>query len=377
MPDIERINPTYRDALLAARQAGYAINRQGLEAIERAYADLLNKLLLDAREGFIDSRRAEQLRQEIFSALATFERQAQRLTELTIGHTMSTIQEIHSRVTARLIREYAGEKSGIRVTFDRLQERALAALVARSQNAANFQTLYRRKIANLAPEIDRYLNAAVTSGVSAGRGTLDLARIMANDDPRLLAALDQLRDGPVGNLREELHAGIDNVDFKAYGLDDLDVKGLRSLLYDARRIHVSESNNASRESNTAALNESPVVTAATWQRSGRHHIPDACDVLASANLYGYGPGMFPPDKWPLAPHPFCGCVQGGPVKFRPPSEWNAPKGPSRPLEKDPGAAEHFDRFADGWTDRERERQVALVRGVIAEVEGKAGPKRAA
>lgn len=376
MPDIERINPAYRDALLAAREASFAINRQGLEAIERAYADLLVKLLNDARDGFIDGARAERLRQEIFSVLAEFERRAQRLTELTISHTMATVQEIHSRVTARLIREYAGEKSGIRVTFDRLQERALAALVARSQNAANFQTLYRRKIVNLAPEIDRYLNAAVSSGVSAGRGTLDLARIMANDDPRLLAALDRLRNGPVGNLREELHAGVDNVDLAKYGLEEADLKGLRSLLYDARRIHVSESNNAARESNTAALNESPVVIAAKWSTSGRHHIPDACTVLASANLYGYGPGLFPPDKWPLAPHPFCGCYQGGPVRFRLPSEWNTPKGPSRPLERDPGAAEHFDPFADQWTDRERERQVALVRGVIAEVEGKIGPKAA-
>jgi hypothetical protein len=93
-----------------------------------------------------------------------------------------------------------------------------------------------------------------------------------------------------------------------------------------------------------------------------------CDVLAESDFYGYGPGMYPPDKWPLAPHPFCACSQAGPVLFRPPSEWGTPKPPSRALQADPGDTRFYAAHSERWTERNMERQQAVVRGVIAEVE---------
>lgn len=37
------------------------------------------------------------------------------------------------------------------------------------------------------------------------------------------------------------------------------------------------------------------------------HKPDVCDVYASANSYGLGPGCYPADKVPTVPHPCCRC----------------------------------------------------------------------
>lgn len=92
-----------------------------------------------------------------------------------------------------------------------------------------------------------------------------------------------------------------------------------------------------------------------------------CDLLAETDAYGYGPGMYPPDKWPVAPHPHCAC-SAGEVIMRPPSEWAQPKGPSRPLDIDPSDQRHTARWAERWTDRTRERYQQTFAAILAEAD---------
>src|SRR5690606_3258478 len=41
----------------------------------------------------------------------------------------------------------------------------------------------------------------------------------------------------------------------------------------------------------------------------QHPRPDICDLYANQNLYGLGPGGYPPDAVPSTPHPNCLCVR--------------------------------------------------------------------
>lgn len=371
---IDRINPVYRDALLDARARNYAIGRAGEQRLYVAFAEALARIIRDVQEGAITPERGAALARQIKTILAAFARQSEQITSTSIRQTIDEVVRAHSLATGSLFR--AVGMAGT-VSFDAVPARALRAILSRTRNAATFQTLFRRRIVNLAPEVDRFVEAAVSRGVGAGRATLDLARILANGDARLTAAIAKLTPPPAtveemisADIRRELQAGVGQIDLESYGIREADVADLRSLLYDARRIQVSETNNAYREANAESMKESPIVMAAKWGLSSRHFIPDECDVLATADFYGYGPGYYPPEKWPIGPHPFCGCSQVGPVVYRPVAEWGQPRRPPNALALDPADPAPYASFK--FTRRRLDAVQGRVAGVIAELEAHNG-----
>lgn len=366
------IQSLYRQALLVARDRGYRINRQGVERLYAAFAEALSRISSEAGTQALTAERAAGLRQDIEQILRALQKEMARSTETSVRDVLLDVVQLHREVNRELIRRYgAGTAAAASVAgrFDRVPVRALQAMVARSRGAATFRTLYNRKITALAPQLDTFLDAAVTRGVSAGRAAKDLAQLMVRaggtgtnvaDSRAFARALDAVDVG-------DLHRGAGTIDFDAYGLTDNDVSELRKLLYDARRIQVSETNNALREGNAASMRESPIVAAAAWQLSGRHPEPDVCDVLAETDAFGYGPGFYPPDRWPLAPHPHCGCTAGR-VLHRRPSEWDQPKPSARPLEIDPGDSRVISRWSDRWTERQAERYQQQFTAILQETE---------
>jgi len=55
-----------------------------------------------------------------------------------------------------------------------------------------------------------------------------------------------------------------------------------------------------------------VVDLLRWRTSMLHtedkrYVPDICDVMEEADLYGYGPGLFHPAAAPSLMHPHCQC----------------------------------------------------------------------
>jgi hypothetical protein len=230
-----------------------------------------------------------------------------RLSSVTRNGRTITIRDIvaiHRSVNAALVKQFAGgQVTGLGARFDRLPARALTALAARTQNAALFETLIERRLTHLAPAVDRMIGSAVARGVPAQKLGKDLALLMEGQ----------------------------HVAYGDYGVTPRDVAGIRTVRGQAMTIARTEINNSAREANRQSLMESPIIYAATWQVSGRHaglpSTPDDCDDLAEDNPTGLGPGVYLVEEWPLAPHPNCGCMQGGPIFYRPPSQWNQPMGP--------------------------------------------------
>lgn len=79
--------------------------------------------------------------------------------------------------------------------------------------------------------------------------------------------------------------------------------------YQARVIARHETVEAYRESYRESLRQTRGVVGLRWQVSGRHPHPDECDIYANQDLHGLGPGGYPIDAVPEAPHPMCLCTQ--------------------------------------------------------------------
>lgn len=77
-------------------------------------------------------------------------------------------------------------------------------------------------------------------------------------------------------------------------------------LWRARVIARTETVQAFRRSYAEHASKRPGVVGIRWTLSNRHPIADECDVYASQNLHGLGPGGYPVDRLPRS-HPNCIC----------------------------------------------------------------------
>lgn len=82
----------------------------------------------------------------------------------------------------------------------------------------------------------------------------------------------------------------------------------KDLCYEAFRLARSEMSMAFMEGVYAAGKVNPAYKGVRWLLSGSHPVPDICDDLASADLYGLGPGGYPAGDEPPYPHPNCLCT---------------------------------------------------------------------
>ena len=73
--------------------------------------------------------------------------------------------------------------------------------------------------------------------------------------------------------------------------------------YQAERVMRTEINRAYGETAIRAAAEHPDVVAVRFVLSPRHPKPDICDMHASANRHGLGPGVYPIDNHPWPAHP--------------------------------------------------------------------------
>lgn len=80
-------------------------------------------------------------------------------------------------------------------------------------------------------------------------------------------------------------------------------------LFNAKRLFRTEMNRAYSEAYRGSCREADAI-GMKWNLSPSHKVTDICDVLASQDLYGMGPGVYPMDKLePRPAHPFCLCFE--------------------------------------------------------------------
>jgi hypothetical protein len=311
--------------------------------------------------GLITAERAEALGRTVRAALQNLQ---DRLSNTLRRGTLSAAE------TAAL-----GHAEGVRaaataagreldVTFADVPERALELMQQRRDEgiARNFQTLIGRHLQGAARQVDRYLSSAIGRGITYDAAGKELAALLARGDETLLETLRQV--GPRGG---RLRQGILGTDVSELP----DIEAVRTLLFDARRIVITEMNTSFHESNRLAAAESPVVDLVRWTLSARHDglpsSPDVCTVYAESDLHGYGPGLFHPASAPPHPHPFCACTLASITL--PPERW----GEERPLpDVEQPSAEQMERELQRLADQGSrtvtpafaERQARMASGLV-------------
>jgi hypothetical protein len=81
----------------------------------------------------------------------------------------------------------------------------------------------------------------------------------------------------------------------------------KKLDYNATRVARTEIQRAYRTSYLDQAKKLPFVKGVKWNRSRTEYDCSICENLATADLYGLGPGVYPADKAPTIPHPHCRC----------------------------------------------------------------------
>ena len=343
----------YNTAVAEARRRLY--ERLQPQVFGELYA-LLARALIDLDRDFDRGEITEERRRELAKSIEkTLSRYAAEVKAVMGDGALASAELAVSGHATGL--QAASTAAGIRVTasFNEVPRRALEASFARRGIGRTFKTFEKRALsAHLRQEAETYLQSAITRGVSAGRAAAELARIIAQDDPELLRALDKagVNGGKLSTrVRRLIHQGSYDELLALTGMEPGEMAKTRRLLSDARRVALNETLSAFHEGDRTASAISPVVAAVRWERSGRHRstMPRgcSCDLLAEMDLHGMGKGRYRPETVPARPHAHCMCVLS--KELRPASEWGKPRGPL-PEPKEPAEADVRRVLPEGATD---------------------------
>lgn len=140
------------------------------------------------------------------------------------------------------------------------------------------------------------------------------------------------------------------------------------LIKKPRKAEVEENIRRNQKRHIDEAQNKPYIKGIKWNL-GAHLREDICDKLATQDLYGLGPGVYPPDRYPAIPHDNCHCWDDDILDdeyFKKP----IPKEVIEAVKKDPGYPE-FKKCAKDWPYRvssdfkkeretKRNRKIAVV-----------------
>lgn len=327
---------TYQEIVARSRAEAARLTEATLDALRIEFVRMLARIEREMEAGVISAERAEGLARAL---RAEIERLGGQMALVFNRYAVAAVRlgpRSHEEALDR-VRSLAAEIAGVEVTasFEAVPRRAVEAIMARRQLASRygvtsysgfFRAVSERAVAGLGEQVDEMLTSAIARGVDNRRFSLELAEAMASGDPALRAKLREI--APRGSVLRSVR--------KAYEAGELspELDEARKLMHKAQRVARTEIISAHRESDRAASAASPVVKALRFRLSGSHPLPDVCDLLATQDLHGLGPGLYHPDNAPSLPHPHCQCYWG--YELRPPAEWNDPKPeatPPRPIDR--------------------------------------------
>lgn len=206
----------------------------------------------------------------------------------------------------------------------------------------NWRTLLNRDYQQYADVVDRVF----LEGFVGGRGPDEIERRIR----RWVQGADEL---------EDLFEG-DRIDLRRLTKEQR--RRARQMLNNSRRIAFSEVHNARAEAEVQHFMTDPLIRAVRWRLSPDRGTggPDECDVLATADLYGLGPGVYPLNAVPTTPHPYDRCERE-PVT-RSTKRAGEPKPDPSPLSRPRFDSSVRRRFStrDGWRAA-RNRAVGTAR----------------
>ena len=346
----------YNKALLDARRAVYGRTGVYDNSVKRLY-DILARALADLIEEAdlkrIPDDRFMTLKNMIIDMLDKFGKDLQRGLAIDIRQAMDQAVKGHREGI-----KAAASIEGLRVSnsFEFVPENVIRLMAIKRGLSANitFRALIKRGLESHSQFVDDFVGSMIARGVSADRGAVLLARSLSANNPDLEAAIRELGKYKGRSLLDNIrHVSLADVDPAV-------LKEAKQLLYEMRRITVSEINSAYNEADRVSAARSPMVKGLKWQLSGAHaglpSSPDVCDILAGQDIHGLGDGVYYPETTPGLPHPHCGCSTS--TVFRKPEDWDKPK--ETPVSPRPVTVESVRGMFPDATEKFIERQVGTA-----------------
>lgn len=293
----------YRKAILTARNqvlTPRGIPKDAYQGLMQLYARMISDINRDLGRDIITAERAQTLENLL---IRRFNDLGDDLGILFAQERRSIAQKASAAHVEAINRATsAAGVSAISVSFNDIPDQALEIMMLRRGiNSKNYQSVIRRGLQGIAPDIDQYLASAVGRGISGDRAAKELAGILSRGNEDVLSLVD---DGRLmkSNINKALREG--DIDVMTYNRAS-------KVLNDSRMIMVTEINTAHREADLLSQDRSPIVGASKWQVSGRHYglssSPDVCTIYHESDQFGLGAGVFPTRNYPSTPHPYCGC----------------------------------------------------------------------
>lgn len=177
--------------------------------------------------------------------------------------------------------------------------------------AHNWRTLLRGHVANAATEANAIVRGAIVEGVDRDELARRMRRYVVGSEP----FDDVFTKVPTAT------GEVDKIDLRRLSASERGAA--RQMEFNARRIASSELRNASHEATVQHMIRDPLIIGVEWTLAITHVDADECDVLASADWYGLGPGVHRVDSVPAPPHAFDACSNMSVA--RPASEIGRPK----------------------------------------------------
>ena len=314
------LNPTeYSDLIRAARTAALAVDvpvAAALRSAVLAYATRLEAMILSAsRSGHWTRAYQAEIVNQARELAGLMQVAIEDATATGIQVSATALADMVDSATARFLADNAPPfytpPPNLRAAS------AYAARLTRDSEtvAGAFRTIGRH-VDNAAGQVDYIL----TRGIMERADPLALARRMRG----YMTGSEQFGSHVVVIRDKAGKVTARKIDLRKLPPELRDAG--RRVAYNAERVAITEMHNAAHEATVQAMQTAPMVEAVTWTLSrdrGRTNVPDECDVLAKADYYGLGPGVYPVGSVPAKPHPFDRCYTI-PV-IRDPDEWSDPK----------------------------------------------------
>lgn len=336
----------YRAAMAAARRRAGAIENEVAREVIRSltnYVDEITRLLASGADPKLEASRSvlQGLAEDLNRRLA---RSIEGGRTLSFEDTLAAWERAMKRV---------GEFEGIEgstLGSIRFASPTMLNQYAALNGGQHWKTALVNHVADGARDVNRILFATSNEGL----GAEELGRRLR----RYVVGSEDLRHAFRG-VRTKSGLLVEKIDLRR--LKGADREAGRKLAGKSRRIGISETHNGRAEAEVQHFMADPFIAASRWtlspNRGTRFTPPDECDVLARADFYGLGGGIYPTAKVPAPPHPYDRCEKE-PVT-RPGRQASEPKwdGVFRPSAGRSAAAS-----LSGWSKlSRREKRSAIAR----------------
>jgi hypothetical protein len=306
----------YHRDIAAAREVALRLAGKQAEDLLGLLADYADELAALVRAGV-----ASPQQRRVFAEVAALTEELTREMASRVGAGVRLaarqVAEAHARALLRILPpRLAG---AVEASFAGVNVRAAQAVLARPELAAAFRTLR----AGATQEA----NGIIRRGILRGAGPQGIERELR----AWVGAPGTLVEGDAQLLADRRRIGYAAIRELGYDPTPENLRMVRrqaaAVSDKARLIGRQEVMTAEHETHVAAVEVSPVVRCLQVKLSGRHPVRDICDVAAETDLYGLGPGRYPPEKVPTRFHPRCLCRFSH--VLRDAEEWAQPR-PSPP-----------------------------------------------